>query len=132
MQMVKRTEMAKVLRNQIRAGVHPVGGRMPSTRDLVQELGGSRTTVSAALRMLADEGLLEIRDRSTAVVRPIASRAVLGPDEDVFHAAYTENHQWLRDILAGQSTEELERLRTGAARLVIAALYEMAKRCDPG
>lgn len=43
---------------------------MPSTREIAAEFDTSRTTASAALRRLADEGLLAIRDKSTAVVLP--------------------------------------------------------------
>lgn len=67
--MPGRKDIAATLRDRIRAGEYPVGSRMPSTREITAELGGSRATTSAALHLLADEGFLTLKDKSTAVVR---------------------------------------------------------------
>ncbi|TDV45527.1 GntR family transcriptional regulator [Actinophytocola oryzae] len=67
--MPGRKDIADVLRDRIRAGDYPVGSKMPSTREITGELGGSRATTSAALHLLADEGFLTLKDKSTAVVR---------------------------------------------------------------
>jgi len=46
------------LREDLRRGVHPKGGRLPGERDLAEALGVSRSTLRQALGRLADEGLL--------------------------------------------------------------------------
>ena len=67
--MPSREEIAAQLRDRIVSGDYKVGAKMPSSREIVADLGGSRTTASAALHLLADEGLVTIKDKSGAVVR---------------------------------------------------------------
>jgi DNA-binding FadR family transcriptional regulator len=66
--MPDRNDIATVLRDRIRAGGYPTGTKMPSTREIAGEFGGSRATASAALHLLADEGFVTLKDKSTAVV----------------------------------------------------------------
>lgn len=66
--MPGRNDIAGSLRDRIRSGDYPVGAKMPSTREIISEFGGSRATASAALHVLAEEGLVSLRDKSTAVV----------------------------------------------------------------
>lgn len=59
------------LQNQIRqklvegimSGVFPVGGRLPSSRKLAEQLGVARNTVILACEQLVGEGLLDSRER---------------------------------------------------------------------
>src|SRR5690349_13084638 len=51
-------QLIKLLRDQILAGVIPVGSRLPSTRRLMTRLGVSRTTVIAAYGQLQADGLV--------------------------------------------------------------------------
>lgn len=67
--MPSREEIAAQLRDRIVSGDYEVGTKMPSSREIVADFGGSRTTASAALHLLADEGLVTIKDKSVAVVR---------------------------------------------------------------
>jgi GntR family transcriptional regulator, transcriptional repressor for pyruvate dehydrogenase complex len=61
--------LADVLRRRIALGVHAPGDRLPSERELAERLGVGRTTVRAAIRLLADEGLLATsRGRSGGTV----------------------------------------------------------------
>jgi GntR family transcriptional repressor for pyruvate dehydrogenase complex len=61
--------LADVLRRRIALGVHVPGDRLPSERELAEHLGVGRTTVRAAIRLLADEGLLATsRGRSGGTV----------------------------------------------------------------
>lgn len=76
-----RTDVADVLKDRILSGRYPPGSRMPSTRHIADAIGGSRTTASAALRLLADEGLVTISDRSAAIVRPPQAAFRDGPAE---------------------------------------------------
>jgi DNA-binding FadR family transcriptional regulator len=89
--MPSREEIAAQLRSRIVAGEYKVGTKMPSSREIVTDLGGSRTTASAALHLLADEGLVTIKDKSVAVVR--ATEPVIDtPDAQLAEAR--------RDLLA--------------------------------
>lgn len=56
------------LRDQIATGVYAVGDRLPSTRALAEELGVSRTTVTAAFEQLTSEGYVHVRHGARAVV----------------------------------------------------------------
>ena len=67
--MASREEIAATLRGRIESGDYVVGAKMPSSREIVAEFGGSRTTATAALHLLADAGLVTVKDKSVAVVR---------------------------------------------------------------
>jgi len=56
------------LRNQIATGEWPVGSRIPTEPELVEQLGVARNTVREAVRALAHNGLLDIRQGSGTYV----------------------------------------------------------------
>ncbi|MEU6365998.1 FadR/GntR family transcriptional regulator [Streptomyces sp. NPDC046931] len=56
------------LRNQITSGEWPVGSRIPTESELVDQLGVARNTVREAVRALAHNGLLDIRQGSGTYV----------------------------------------------------------------
>jgi DNA-binding FadR family transcriptional regulator len=56
------------LRNQITSGEWPVGSRIPTEPELVELLGVARNTVREAVRALAHNGLLDIRQGSGTYV----------------------------------------------------------------
>ena len=56
-------------REAIISGYYAPGEKIPSSRDLCQILGVSRIVTQAALRQIADEGLVESRPRIGSVVR---------------------------------------------------------------
>lgn len=56
-------------REAIISGYYVPGEKIPSSRDLCQILGVSRIVTQAALRQIADEGLVESRPRIGSVVR---------------------------------------------------------------
>lgn len=56
------------LRNQITTGEWPVGARIPTESELVEQLGVARNTVREAVRALAHNGLLDIRQGSGTYV----------------------------------------------------------------
>lgn len=51
-------QIAAWLRGRIEAGEFTPGQRLPTERDLQQELGAAATTVRRAMRLLAAEGLV--------------------------------------------------------------------------
>ena len=71
--MPSRDEIAAQLRDRIVSGDYKVGAKVPSIREIAADLGGSRTTAAAALHLLADEGLVTLKDKSVAVVRATES-----------------------------------------------------------
>lgn len=56
------------LRAQITSGEWPVGSRIPTESELVEQLGVARNTVREAVRALAHNGLLDIRQGSGTYV----------------------------------------------------------------
>lgn len=67
--------LADQLAEAVAAGTYPLGGRLPSERNLARTFGVSRTTVRTAIQMLAARGTLDVRDRSgTFVQRPSLGR----------------------------------------------------------
>jgi DNA-binding FadR family transcriptional regulator len=57
-------QVIAALRTQITTGEWPVGTRIPTEPELVEELGVARNTVREAVRALAHNGLLDIRQGS--------------------------------------------------------------------
>jgi GntR family transcriptional regulator, transcriptional repressor for pyruvate dehydrogenase complex len=65
------------IRRAIQLGRFDVGTRLPSERELAQQFGVSRTTVREAIRVLAGEGLVDVRrgrNGGAVVISPRASR----------------------------------------------------------
>lgn len=56
------------LRDRITSGTWPVGSRIPTEPELVEQLGVARNTVREAVRALAHNGLLDIRQGSGTYV----------------------------------------------------------------
>ncbi|MGZ0199124.1 GntR family transcriptional regulator [Streptomyces sp. RM1] len=57
-QVHKHHRIARVLADEIRAGVHTDGSRLPGEHALTQRFGVSRTTLRQALQVLGEEGLI--------------------------------------------------------------------------
>ncbi len=69
-----RLEVASELRDRIVTGIHVGrfrgGERLPAVRSLAKELGVNDRVVMAAIRELADEGFVELRQRSGTYIVP--------------------------------------------------------------
>ncbi|MEC4017751.1 FadR/GntR family transcriptional regulator [Streptomyces sp. H27-D2] len=63
------------LRKQITTGEWPVGSRIPTEPELVEQLGVARNTVREAVRALAHNGLLDIRQGSGTYVAATSEMA---------------------------------------------------------
>ncbi|MFI6350867.1 FadR/GntR family transcriptional regulator [Streptomyces sp. NPDC050560] len=61
-------QVIAALRAQIASGEWPVGSRIPTEPELVEQLGVARNTVREAVRALAHNGLLDIRQGSGTYV----------------------------------------------------------------
>lgn len=66
------------IRSAIRTGRYRPGCRLPGTRAIAKELGISVRAPTEAFRRLADEGVLEVRTKSGAVVRERGDKAWKG------------------------------------------------------
>ncbi|WP_128377953.1 FadR/GntR family transcriptional regulator [Streptomyces cavernae] len=97
-------QVIAALRNQITSGEWPVGSRIPTEPELVAELGVARNTVREAVRALAHNGLLDIRQGSGTYV--VATSELAG----VMHRRFAETDP--RHIAELRST-----LESGAAKL---------------
>jgi len=67
--------LADALRAEIRKGTYPPGAQMPSYRQLRDVHHVAQNTAQAAVRLLAAEGLVEIRPARGAYVRENADAA---------------------------------------------------------
>src|SRR6187431_3731034 len=85
------------LRQQITSGAWPVGSRIPTEPELVEQLGVARNTVREAVRALAHNGLLDIRQGSGTYV--VATSELAGVMQRRFAAADPHHVTELRGTL---------------------------------
>ncbi|MEE1669464.1 FadR/GntR family transcriptional regulator [Streptomyces sp. NPDC003631] len=97
-------QVIAALRNQITSGEWPVGSRIPTEPELVEQLGVARNTVREAVRALAHNGLLDIRQGSGTYV--VATSELAG----VMHRRFA-------DADRGHIAELRSTLESGAAKL---------------
>lgn len=90
-QVHKHQRIARVLADEIRAGVHADGSRLPGEHALTERFGVSRTTLRQALQVLGEEGL-------------IATHAGIGSFVTFDGAPLDNRLGWTR-ALAAQGTE---------------------------
>ncbi|RMI34799.1 FadR/GntR family transcriptional regulator [Streptomyces triticirhizae] len=96
------------LRLQITSGEWPVGSRIPTEPELVEQLGVARNTVREAIRALAHNGLLDIRQGSGTYVAATSELA------GVMHRRFAEAQP--RDVAEVRSTLEASAARLAARR----------------
>lgn len=88
LQRLKRSNLTELamesLLKQIRAGVLRPGDPLPAERQLVAQLGLSRTAVREALRGMASIGVIEILPGKGAFVRSISPEALIDPESLFF------------------------------------------------
>ncbi|MFI5934932.1 FadR/GntR family transcriptional regulator [Actinoplanes sp. NPDC051494] len=85
------------LRQQITSGAWPVGSRIPTEPELVASLGVARNTVREAIRALAHNGLLDIRQGSGTYV--VATSELAGVMQRRFATADPAHVRELRGTL---------------------------------
>ncbi|WP_406434240.1 FadR family transcriptional regulator [Streptomyces sp. NBC_00631] len=101
-------QVIAALRNQITSGEWPVGSRIPTEPELVEQLGVARNTVREAVRALAHNGLLDIRQGSGTYVAATSELA------GVMHRRFAEADP--RHIAELRSTLESSAARLAAVR----------------
>ena len=98
------------LRMQITSGAWPVGSRIPTEPELVEQLGVARNTVREAIRALAHTGLLDARHGSGTYVR--ATSELAGVMRGRFAGAATEDVTEVRGALEARAARLAATRRT--------------------
>lgn len=98
------------LRAQISSGEWPVGSRIPTEPELVEQLGVARNTVREAVRALAHNGLLDIRQGSGTYV--VATSELAGVMQRRFADADPRHIAELRSTLESSAASLAAQRRT--------------------
>lgn len=114
------------LRRQITSGEWPVGSRIPTEPELVEQLGVARNTVREAIRALAHNGLLDIRQGSGTYV--LATSELAGVMHRRFADADPRHVAELRSTLEASAARHAAHRRTEAEVAHLQAL--LARRED--
>lgn len=110
------------LRAQITAGEWPVGSRIPTEPELVEQLGVARNTVREAVRALAHNGLLDIRQGSGTYV--VATSELAGVMQRRFAEADPRHVGELRSVLEASAARLAARRRTEREMAVLDTALE--------
>lgn len=114
------------LRAEITSGTWPVGSRIPTEPELVEHLGVARNTVREAVRALAHNGLLDIRQGSGTYVA--ATSELAGVMQRRFAGAEPLHVAELRESLEATAASLAARRRTGEELDTLDALLERRER----
>lgn len=105
------------LRTQITSGEWPVGSRIPTEPELVEQLGVARNTVREAVRALAHNGLLDIRQGSGTYV--VATSELASVMQRRFADADPHHVGELRSVLEASAARLAARRRTDREMAVL-------------
>ncbi|MEV5507335.1 FadR/GntR family transcriptional regulator [Streptomyces orinoci] len=114
------------LRNQITSGEWPVGSRIPTEPELVEQLGVARNTVREAVRALAHNGLLDIRQGAGTFV--VATSELAGVMNRRFAQADPQEVAELRSALETKAAALAAHRRTEADLDRLETLLERRER----
>ncbi|WP_345963741.1 FadR/GntR family transcriptional regulator [Streptomyces sp. BRB040] len=103
-------QVITALRQQITSGEWPIGSRIPTEPELVEELGVARNTVREAVRALAHNGLLDIRQGSGTYV--VATSELAGVMQRRFAGAAPQHIAELRSTLESAAARLAAERRT--------------------
>ncbi|GGO81173.1 FadR/GntR family transcriptional regulator [Wenjunlia tyrosinilytica] len=114
------------LRGQITSGEWPVGSRIPTEPELVERLGVARNTVREAVRALAHNGLLDIRQGSGTYV--LATSELAGVMHRRFADADPAHVAELRSALETTAARLAAQRRTDADMAILDTALERRER----
>ena len=101
-------QIADEIRGLVARGLIAAGEELPSVRQLGAMLGVNLNTVAKAYRLLADEGLVDLKQGASARVTDVERpQAVLRLDPEVEREL---SHVFSRWVLAGAEREQIEGL----------------------
>jgi DNA-binding FadR family transcriptional regulator len=119
-------EVIAQLRAQIASGEWPVGSRIPTEPELVERLGVARNTVREAVRALAHNGLLDIRQGSGTYV--VATSELAGVMQRRFAGSEPLHIAELRGSLEATAAALAAERRTQADLQQLDTLLERRER----
>ncbi|MEU7045113.1 FadR/GntR family transcriptional regulator [Streptomyces varsoviensis] len=119
-------QVIAALRNQITSGEWRVGSRIPTEPELVEQLGVARNTVREAVRALAHNGLLDIRQGSGTYV--VATSELAGVMNRRFADSDPEHVAELRGALETRAAALAALRRTDADLRQLDALLDRRER----
>jgi DNA-binding FadR family transcriptional regulator len=123
------------LREAIAQGHLAIGERLPSERELCEQLGVSRTIVREAMRVLASQGILTVRQGRHAVVAADLSTEYLRPMRRLIEETRRETFDDILDarlILETASAERAAQFADPEDLVGLAAALEAIRRAPPG
>lgn len=101
-QRAARARLRRQIRDRIVSGIHAgryeAGDRLPTYRELGDELGANLRIVQATYHELAEEGLVEVRGRSGVFV---------APQERIGGQVLAETARWMVDVLTGARQRQI-------------------------
>ncbi|MBU7599735.1 FadR family transcriptional regulator [Streptomyces sp. P38-E01] len=115
-------QVIDAVRQQIVSGAWPVGSRIPTEPELVEQLGVARNTVREAIRALAHNGLLDIRQGAGTFV--VATSELAGVMQRRFAEADPQHIAELRSALEAEGARLAAHRRTDADLLQLDLLLE--------
>lgn len=98
---------------------------LTSVSEIADARQTSRSAVSQAAEMLVEKGLITRRQESGD--RRFVHLALTPQGQELLDQIFHQNHEWMMEIMADVSTEDLERIITGLA-LLKAALEPQVER----
>ena len=101
MEQSKIDEIVEKIKNQILQGEYSAGQRLPSERDLAEQLSVSRATIRSVLSRLQAEGLIEIVPRGGAFVKSTKTVDVItrGVEHQQFNTFMEHFHKQGKEVL---------------------------------
>jgi DNA-binding transcriptional regulator YhcF (GntR family) len=97
-----RARLRRQIRDRIVSGIHAgrydAGDRLPTYRELGEELGANLRVVQSIYHELAEEGLVEVRGRSGVFV---------APQERIGGRVLAETARWMVDVLTGARQRQI-------------------------
>jgi GntR family transcriptional regulator, transcriptional repressor for pyruvate dehydrogenase complex len=111
------------LLSHIREGILRAGDRLPSERELVTQMGLSRTGVREALRGLASSGIIEILPGRGAFVRRVSPELLVDPEALLFIL----ERETLLHAIEVRRILEVEAIALAAERAIGEDLAEMER-----
>src|SRR5579883_370593 len=115
------------LRDAIAQGHLAVGERLPSERELGEQLGVSRTIVREAIRVLASQGILTVRQGRRAVVDADLSTASLRPIRQLIADTARET---FGDVMDARLILEVASAERAARRATLDDIAAMAEALE--
>ncbi len=119
----KTEQVADILTNKIRDGIFPAGAKLPSEREIEEEVSVSRVIVKRALNILKKKKLIVSKSRSGSFVtegaREIISNSEKAPAGKITKVGFAMHHRWVRDTFFQNIIKEFETALPGNFEILV-------------